>query len=179
MVSTYTSSSCSILDIFFVQWGNGQKGLKGCHQTIPKASCGVEGAFDWPLLPCRYVYLPHDWWGKIKRRSHRKSCTISETEKKSQHLNHNSWQLLCRILWAEYCLSDELASMLLYLRSPVCRCTWPCRIPWHLAGFCCSTARSEHLSQSRLHWGQSDKDVEKDKLVCVSLHQSANWQRVE
>lgn len=39
------------------------KKFSGCRYILPEASCRVEGAFDWPLLPCRYIYLPHNWWG--------------------------------------------------------------------------------------------------------------------
>lgn len=41
----------------FLRWIS--KALYGSHRNLPEARRRVKGAFDWPLLPRRYVYLPH------------------------------------------------------------------------------------------------------------------------
>lgn len=46
--------------LFQMKGSTEDKKVLGCHQILPEASCRVEGAFDWPLLPCRYVYLSHN-----------------------------------------------------------------------------------------------------------------------
>lgn len=98
----------------------------------------------------RYSFIfIHNFWNGIK----------SNSESYPEFLTSSI------ILWTKYCLSDGVHLVLLYPRSPVCRCTSLCRIPSHLAGFCCSTAQSEHLSQSRLRWDQSVRDINKDRLV--------------
>ena len=92
-------------------------------------------------------------------------CRITGEEFDKDKTIHNVWKGSECDQELHLIRNDKVRWLWLYLRSPVCRCTWPCRIPWHLVGFGCSTARSEHLSRSRQRWDQPSRDIYTHRLV--------------
>lgn len=92
-------------------------------------------------------------------------CRITGEEFDKDKTIHNVWKGSECDQELHLIRNDKVRWLWLHLRSPVCRCTWPCRIPWHLVGFGCSTARSEHLSRSRQRWDQPSRDIYTHRLV--------------
>lgn len=71
-------------------------------ELLPEASCRVEGAFDWPLLSCGYIYLPHHWWGNKQSKE-----SLTQTESPLRVLTSSiSVRVLCT-----KCFTGEVQSV--------------------------------------------------------------------